>query len=80
MFFYQMVRAINDHDRTVDFDIRLKFKWTDHRIRLRNSSFLRGKNGKLGLDKNMTGMGNRTGTEIEISQIIRLRLGLILGI
>ena len=50
---HQMVRKVNDHDRTVDFDIRLKFKWTDHRIRLRNTSFLRGKNGKLGLDKNM---------------------------
>ena len=50
---HQMVREVNDHDRTVAFDIGLTFKWADHRIRLRNSSFLRNKNGKLGLDKNM---------------------------
>ena len=50
---HQMVREINDHDRTVAFDIGLTLKWTDHRIKLRNSSFVRKKNGKLGLDKNM---------------------------
>ena len=50
---HQMIREVNDHDRTVAFDIGLTFKWTDHRIRLKNSSFVRGKNGKIGLNKDM---------------------------
>ena len=48
---HQMVREVNDKKRTVTFDMGLTLRWTDHRIRLKNSTFLREKGGKIGLDK-----------------------------
>lgn len=48
---HQMVRDVNDKARTVTFDMGLTLRWTDHRIRLKNSTFIRKKGGQIGIDK-----------------------------